>query len=177
MLAKTGKMAERTGDIISQGSGFVCVILFAGMVLVTLLGIVCRYVVQAPLFWTEETARFLMLWTGFLAMSIAMHKGRHIAIDALVSAFPGYVAKPLGYLVDVMVGYFLVMLMVKGYAMTVGTPMMALSLPVSMSLIYAAVPLGAFLTLVQLALNVVKKVAFDLGKNAPDGTVGLEPGG
>ena len=176
ILEKARKMADRTGEIISSVTGFACVLLFAGMVLVTLLGIVFRYVVQAPLFWTEETARFLMLWTGFLAMSIAMQKGQHIMIDALVSAFPAYVSKPLGYLVDVMVGYFLVILLFKGYAMTSGTPMTALSLPISMAWIYAAVPLGALLTLVQLALNVVKKIALDFDPRALGKTQALGVG-
>ena len=114
--------------------------------------------VQNPLQWTEELARFLMLWTGFLAMNVAMHHGMHLKIDALVNVLPNWMKHVLGYVCDILIGCFLVILVFKGYGMTKNTMMLASSMKLSMVWIYMAVPLGAFLTLIQHVLQVGRKI-------------------
>ena len=42
-----------------------------------------RYVLNASLFWSEEAARFLLVWLTFLGATSAYYRGRHPGIDAL----------------------------------------------------------------------------------------------
>lgn len=58
-----------------------------GMVVLVFVQVVLRYVFNTGLPWLEETARYLLIWTGFLGASIATKDRRHIAIDALPRAF------------------------------------------------------------------------------------------
>ena len=104
-----------------------------------------------------------MLWSGFIAMNIAMRRNQHVQIDIIVRRFPAWIQVVLEYCVYFLAGYFLLILTTKGFGMTVSTRMTAAVLPVSMSWIYASVPVGALLTLVQLTINFLKRVSADLG--------------
>ena len=149
---------DRIGYIIEMGTGSLCVLFFAGMTFATLLGVFYRYVLNDPIIWTNESARFLMLWTGFLAINIAMRKSEHIRIDIFVNLLPIWMSKVLGYFVDLLIGYFLLLLLAKGWLMASNTIMTGFTMPISMFWIYVSVPLGALVTLIQLLLNVTAKV-------------------
>lgn len=167
-IRKTISLMEKTGRIIDAGSGALSVICIALMTGVVLIGVFFRYVVGNPFMWTEELARFFMLWSGFLAINIAMRQGKHIRIDFIFNALPFVIRKSAEYLMDLLMVCFLVFLIKKGYDMTSGTIMQAMSLNISMSWIYVAVPLGALLTLIQLVFIILQKTlpAFDrTGKN------------
>ncbi|MGD8388400.1 MAG: TRAP transporter small permease [Desulfobacteraceae bacterium] len=148
-------------DVIAKslefGSGCFCVLLFAGMTAVTLLGILFRYVMSSPFEWTEELARFLLLSICFLALNMAMKRKEHIAIPGLVERLPRLAAKGIGYAVDAQIALFLVLLIKQGTLMADRTLMSASTLPISMKWVYLFVPLGALLTLIQLVIQVVKK--------------------
>lgn len=46
---------------------------FLGMLSVMMLQVVARYIFASPPFWTEELARWLMVWGGLLGASCAFH--------------------------------------------------------------------------------------------------------
>ncbi len=148
---------DKTGATIDAVSGAVCVFLIAVMTIVVLVGVFFRYVVGNPFMWSEELARFLMLWSGFLAINIAMRRDAHIRIDFIFKALPFVIRKMVEYTVDLIMIAFLVFLVIRGYEFTTGSIMKAMSMDFSMSWIYLSVPVGAFLTLVQLLLMVLRK--------------------
>jgi len=156
-LTQIIEASDKLGYLIEMTSGIFCVLLFAAMILVTLLGVFFRYVMLNPFEWTEELARFLMLALSFLAINIALRKREHIAIQFLAQKLPNKVSKVLNYFVDILVGLFLVVLMKQGYLMATRTLLTASTLNISMFWIYLTVPLGAFLTILQLILNMTKK--------------------
>jgi TRAP-type C4-dicarboxylate transport system permease small subunit len=79
-------------DRISQAlnrrvKGLVCVM---GMVmaLVVALQVVSRYGFNHSLFWSEELARFLLIWLSFLGATVAYCHGVHPGVDSLVRRLP-----------------------------------------------------------------------------------------
>lgn len=54
-------------------------------VLVTILAaqVVFRYAVGSPLVWSEELARYLLVWCTFIGVSLAVREGRNISVDLL----------------------------------------------------------------------------------------------
>jgi len=168
---------EQTGHFLATGSGAVSALLFAAMAFVTFLGVFFRYVVRDPLHWTEELARFLMLWAGFLAMNVAMHHRQHINIDIIVRALPTWLSKSLGYICDLLICYFLIVLTMKGYSMSFNTMVSASSMKFSMFWIYMAVPVGAFFTLVQVLLISGAKVLHDFTSSSDTQPTSTEEGG
>jgi TRAP-type transport system small permease protein len=65
----------------------VAVLLFTAMIVVTSLGVFFRYVLNAPLHWTEESDRYLFIWLTWVGASITMRYRAHIAVDILVRQF------------------------------------------------------------------------------------------
>jgi TRAP-type transport system small permease protein len=60
----------------------------AAVLLLTILGtmgaqVVARYVFHAPISWSEEWARFALVWLAFLSAAFVMAEGRHIAVDVV----------------------------------------------------------------------------------------------
>ena len=156
--------AENLGRFIEMAAGAWCVICFVAMTLVALMGVFFRYVMQNPFMWTEEVARYLLVWMGFTAISIALRQGRHIKIEIAEKVAPKPVAKFLNYLVDALIALFMGVLFYQGVLMTANNMLSASTFPLSMEWIVVAVPVGAGLTLLQLFLGVVKKIAADLTK-------------
>lgn len=156
--ARIVALADKAGLFIEKVSGAVCVFCFAAMTLVAILGVFFRYVMQSPFMWTEEVARYLLVWLGFTAINIALRQDRHIKVEVLPKLVPPVTAKIIGYLVDALIAFFFIVLLKQGYLLTVNNIMMASTFHLSMSWILVAVPVAAALTLVQLFLSVVKKI-------------------
>ncbi len=150
--------AEKIGLAIEKICGALCVFCFAAMTLVAILGVFFRYVMQSPFMWTEEVARYLLVWLGFTAVSIALRQDKHIKVEVMAGFVPLIVVKLMSYLVDILIAIFFIVLLWQGYLMTVNNIMMASTFQISMAWILAAVPVAAALTLVQLFLNVIKKI-------------------
>jgi TRAP-type C4-dicarboxylate transport system permease small subunit len=159
LAARISAFADRLGRFIENASGIFCVSLFAGLTAVMLLGVFFRYIMANPFEWTEELARFLNLGLGYLAINIALRKNEHIAIMLVVQGLPSPIAKTLGYLVDLLIAFFLIILTRQGYLMATRTMVTGSAMDISMFWPYLTVPIGAGLALFQLVLNLIRKVA------------------
>jgi len=161
--ARIVALAEKTGLMIEKICGALCVFCFAAMTLVAILGVFFRYVMQSPFMWTEEVARYLLVWLGFTAINIALRQDRHIKVEVLQKLVPPLVGKVVSYLVDALIAFFFIILLQQGYLLAVNNIMMASTFQLSMSWILVAVPVAAALTLIQLFLRVIKKIFLEFG--------------
>ena len=75
-------------EIIRKINDAAVVGLFFAMTVTVLIQVFFRFVLQSPLRWTEELARYLMIWLVLLASSIAMRNRAHLQVDVLTSALP-----------------------------------------------------------------------------------------
>ena len=58
--------------------------LFLLLVLTTMSAqVFARYVFGAPFQWSEEVARFALIWMTFISAAYVMAEGRHIAVDMI----------------------------------------------------------------------------------------------
>lgn len=139
-LLKPLKHIERGLDAIIQP------LVFAGMA--ALIGVITLQVVSRVLFsavgWTEEVARFLLVWITFLAATLAFQRGRHIAVTFAVDALTGRVRQAARVVAILSVIAFMVALVVIGYRyMQVQSFQKSASLRLSMTYVYAVIPLSA----------------------------------
>ncbi len=85
------------------------------MAVVVAVQVFFRYVLNQSLFWSEELARFMLVWLTFLGASVAYKRGSHPGIDMLYKRMPPAVRKASALLVHtVSMGLFVVMI-VYGY--------------------------------------------------------------
>lgn len=147
--------ADSLAGILEKITGFFCVVCFVVMTITALLGVFFRYVMQSPFMWTEELARFLLVWMGFVAVSIALRQRKHIKIEILEKFSSDWVVKIAGYLVDGFIAVFLAVFFRQGYLLAQNNIMMAATIDISMFWILLALPVSAALAIVQLLLRFI----------------------
>lgn len=78
-----------------------CVLILVILILDVWLGILARYVLPWRLTFTEELARYLMIWVALLAVSVGIGRRQHIGILILFDLFPRKVRKFLALSFDI----------------------------------------------------------------------------
>jgi len=58
------------------------------MTIVVAIQVLCRYVFNYSLFWSEELARYLLVWLSFLGASVAYRRKAHPGIDIFQKKMP-----------------------------------------------------------------------------------------
>lgn len=74
---------------------FACGSLVFVMTCVVAAGVFWRYVLNDSLSWTEEVARYLMIWLACVGSVVAMQRRDLVAIDILPDALAGNVGRAL----------------------------------------------------------------------------------
>ena len=82
--------------------------------------VISRYVFSSPSSWTEELARFLMIWVGLLGAAYAFRTGVHLGLDLLPNKLEGRSAEILKLFTLGAVILFSVAVLVVGGSKLVG---------------------------------------------------------
>lgn len=64
-------------------------LLMVAMVVSVVWQVLSRYLFVVPAAWTEELARFLLIWIGMLGAAFAYRSGSHLGIDLLSAKLEG----------------------------------------------------------------------------------------
>ena len=73
------------------------------LILLTVAGVVYRYVLDKPFTWLEEVQLACMVWVVFAAGGAAFRTGNHVAIEMIVDLFPQKVQKIFDILISAVV--------------------------------------------------------------------------
>lgn len=87
ILAAARLLAGINAPVLALGR-WIAIVLMALMVLVILAQIFMRFVIGDALNWSEEAARFMMLWVAGVAAPTAYRRGGFVAIDMVVLMMP-----------------------------------------------------------------------------------------
>lgn len=121
------------------------------LVLVTAIGVVARYALNAPFVWQEEVQIWCFLWIVFFGTGAAFRTNSHVAIDVLVDRFSPTGKKVVNIFVYIVV-MFILMFMAKHGADLVfqmvknGRHTPVLGIPAQV--IYSAFPIGCVLMII-----------------------------
>ena len=147
---------DRFADILVNITMYVVMGLTAAMVITVLVGVLFRYVIRDPLGWTEELARYLMIWAALLAVSVGIRKREHVGIQLLVKKLPLKVGKVVILLVNIMVLIFLLVLTARGYSMAdKGARQLSLALNISMYWPLMSIPVSGGLAIIQQLILII----------------------
>ena len=117
------------------------------------LGVVARYVLRVQIPWTEELARYLMIWAALLAISCGIARREHIGFRLLLERFPERMQKAFLIAFDLIAFAFFAFLCIYGIGMTgTGAKQFAMIFGMSMAVPYASVPVSALLACIQIVL-------------------------
>ncbi|MFT5447049.1 MAG: TRAP-type C4-dicarboxylate transport system permease small subunit [Gammaproteobacteria bacterium] len=143
--------------------------ILAIMTAVVLSGVFFRYVLDDALAWSEEIAKFLMVWMTFVAAPIAYKTGALVAIEAFPRALKGRVREVLLIVIEAIVITLMLVFIIKGTFLAQNASIQrASTIDLSITYVYAAMPVGAFAVLMLAAQSVVASLRYILGGPAPE---------
>jgi TRAP-type C4-dicarboxylate transport system permease small subunit len=122
------------------------------MTVVVVSQVICRYLLGAALTWSEEFARYGLVWITFLGAGIALKRRAHMGVQAIVEMFSPRVQKSVQVFTVVSIMGFLVIVTSKGielalFNMKQYSP--AMGLP--MGFVYLAIPSGCLVMIAHAA--------------------------
>lgn len=79
------KVIEQIHTGMMRSLSIICALIFATLVIDVLFGVFTRQVLNAQPAWTEELARFLLVWLALLGGVLAYGSDHHLGVDVLVS--------------------------------------------------------------------------------------------
>ncbi|MDR6891020.1 MULTISPECIES: TRAP transporter large permease [Variovorax] len=77
-------MAARADRVLGGAVEAVAALLVLAEICVLFAGVVSRYVFHAPLVWSDELASILFLWLSMLGAAVALRRGEHMRMTALL---------------------------------------------------------------------------------------------
>jgi TRAP-type C4-dicarboxylate transport system permease small subunit len=140
------KRVLKVEAILLQALKWILFVMMAGMTLSVLLGVLFRYVLKDSLSWSEELARYLMIWIACLGAAVAYREGSHFAITLIIDKFHGTLQKTLTKIAEIMIFIFVGIVAVEGILLLHGlegqtTP--AIQIP--MGIPYLIIPVACFI--------------------------------
>ena len=120
-----------------------CGLLMVGITAVVFLQVVSRYVFNYPFDWPEELARYLFVWVALLGAALALKRGAHFSIDALVKRLSARWRRIVPLLIHITLGLFSLIVAIKGFqlALRVGEQLSS-GMEISMTYAYLSVPVS-----------------------------------
>lgn len=141
--------------LLEKGLGAILGLLMAAMVLDVSWQVITRFILNNPSSYTEELARFLLIWIGLLGAAYAYRKKAHLGLDILSEKLEGAAHRRLDIFISLVCMAFAAVLMVYGgmklVLLTLELEQLSAALQVRIGYVYTVLPLsGALIVLFSL---------------------------
>jgi TRAP-type C4-dicarboxylate transport system permease small subunit len=137
---------------------------FVSMLVSGLAQVAFRYLINRPLSWTEEMARFSFVWIVFLGAALGVHYASHLGVDVLLNSLKPRLRLAIVTLTQGLVLAMLVVLIRESVEVSVfNMAQISPALELPMGIPYTALPAGFVLMLVYTLNTVVENLAVLLG--------------
>ncbi len=140
--------------------GRLLILIMAIMVINVLWQVFTRFVVGTPSSFTDELARYLMIWIGILGAAYVAGKNQHVSINTLPSKLSHRAQRKLFYIVSILVMLFAFFAFVIGGSRLVyisyllGQHSPALQIP--LALVYLIIPISGILIIYYKISDLIK---------------------
>lgn len=155
-------MLKKTTRWITKALELFCLISMLGLAAIVTLQIVSRWM-HISLPWTEELARFLLVWLTFLGCTLAIYRKSHLSVNFLVEMMPKKLQKVCNLFTRLVMVVFFTLLVFYGFRLSaVSMQNMSTSLNWPMGIVYAVLPFSALLADYYIILDMLGLVGVDV---------------
>lgn len=138
---------------LKKPTEFACGVLMVLITLVIFLQVISRYVLRHPFAWPEELARFLFVWVALLGAALALERGVHFSINALIKRFSKGWQSFIALCIHILLSFFMVVIIVKGFQLAMRVKeQLSPGMEISMTFPYLSVPIS-FIVMLIFTLN------------------------
>ena len=140
---------RRARAVVDRWLGGLVALLMGLSVLNVVWQVFTRYALRSPSSYTEELARYLLIWVGLLGAAYAMGRGMHLAIDLVPSHLREAGRRRLRIAAGLLVLAFALSGMVYGGArlvwLTFALGQRSAALRIPLGCVYLAIPIAGLL--------------------------------
>lgn len=147
---------RNTSRLLNQFCWWLACVFLIAMVALVAIQVVARYLFHAPPYWTEEAARYCMIWAGLLGATVAFHE----KLDPVLVRLDEVEGKWLGLLLQLIRCSAVVIFL--GPVLYHGVPFVARhanrlteTLEISRAYVVAIVPISALIIYFHLVVQIV----------------------
>ena len=135
---------------------WIAFVLFWALAIIVFLQFFTRYILNDSLSWTEEIARYGLMWLAFIGGAVVTRKRTHIAVELLGNLMkPGPLRTVLFAMVDLVTLGFMGLLAYFSISITERMQSQTMTVfDVPMSVVYGGVAFGCFLMLFRQIITV-----------------------
>jgi len=145
----------RLDAALGRGCEFTLIVFLTAMSVAVFLEVIFRYLLHFPLFWTEEFARYCLVWSSLLGAAVAVRRGQHIAVTVFIERLPRRAARAATLAAQASVAVILAVMFWGGVKLVVVTSaQISPALRIPMAIPYLALPIGSALMLFHVAAAV-----------------------
>jgi len=155
-MQKTLKNIRKVLDKVIKLERVLCCVLLVAILVVCFTAVVMRYCFNSPLSWSEEVIIVLLVWFGYLCMSVETYNDTNIAITGVYTKLPAKVQKACDVMRHVILSVFFYLMASNSWKIFVLNSRKRL--PASQwnqGLQYFPIVLGGVLMLVFSVLNLI----------------------
>ena len=135
------------------------VFLLVAMTLTVFSQVIARYIFEAPLSWSEELARFILIWLSMLSAAYAFKTKSHFALTILVSKLPNKHQKITSFCINIIVAiFFLIIFYYSVIFVHSVNGHIAPALQISMQIPYSSIIVASGLISIFSFLSAVKTI-------------------
>ena len=137
------------------------VVLMTLMVFNVLWQVFTRFIMNDPSSFTDELARYLLIWLGLLGAAYVTGQNMHLAIDYLLNKTNFNVKTKLEYMINILIFLFAFFVMVIGGAnlvsLTLYLEQISAALQIQLGYVYIALPLSGILIMFYSGINIIQQ--------------------
>lgn len=123
--------------------------------------VVTRYLLGEASSFSEEVARYLLIWIGLLGSAYAYRRKMHLAFDLFTDKAKGKIKYWMELVIHSVIIFFSVIVLILGgwylVQLTWDLNQLSASLQISLAYVYFALPLSGFLNVIY-ALNFIRQL-------------------
>jgi len=125
-------------------------------VVVIFVQVICRYVLQVALPWTEEFARYAFLWLIFLANALAERQKEHFRVSYFVEQAPRRLRYVFWAFGEILIFIFFIWLFMDSLQFVqMGKRMISTVMQLRLDWVYWGLPVAVILSLLNRSRNIV----------------------
>lgn len=153
---------NRVRRFVDRTLEFSLILIMAVNVLNVLWQVFTRFVLKDPSSFTEELARFLLIWVGLLGAGYASGKKMHLAIEVVLESLQGKIRLVIELIIQACIFVFAMLVMLVGglrlVAITLALNQVSAALRIPLGYVYLVIPLSGLLIMFYSLASVTETI-------------------
>ncbi len=144
--------------VLVNGVEWLSAVLVVALAVVVFFQVFNRFVLKAPLAWSEDLAMLLFQWVAFLGAAIGVKRLRHFGIELVVKALPGKLRHGIELLVPLIMAVVAVTMITEGWKLlALNRARIYSTMNLSYTWAFLPIPLSGLLILLYLIQHEVQR--------------------